>query len=95
MVFIFYRPKNQYIKEEGKTRMQELKDLDWIGFALWAIGLCLFLLGISFGGDLLTWWDTFHIYTDGKNPLTCLQEEWRNHRHDSPWYSLRNRDGLL
>jgi len=55
MVFIFYRPKNQYIREEGKTRMQEIKDLDWIGFALWTVALCLFLLGISFGGDLLTW----------------------------------------
>jgi len=55
MVFLFYRPKNQYIKEEGKTRLQEVKDLDWIGFALWTIALCLFLLGISFGGDLLTW----------------------------------------
>lgn len=55
MSFLFYRPKNQYIREEGKTRIQEIKDLDWIGFALWTAALCLFLLGISFGGDLLTW----------------------------------------
>lgn len=56
MVFFLYHPKNQYIREEGKTRMQEVKDLDWIGFFLCAVGLCLFLLGISFGGNELPWY---------------------------------------
>jgi hypothetical protein len=66
MVFLFYRPKNQYIKEEGKTRLQEIKDLDWVGFALWTVGLCLFLLGISFGGDLLAWYGhCFIVLQDG------------------------------
>jgi hypothetical protein len=55
MVFLFYRPKNQYIKEEGKSRFQELADLDWVGFALWTAGLLLFLLGISFGGNQMPW----------------------------------------
>lgn len=56
MVFIFYHPKNQYIREEGKTRLQEVADLDWVGFLLTAGGLCLFLLGISFGGNQLPWY---------------------------------------
>lgn len=56
MVFLFYHPRNQYIKEEGKTRLQEAADLDWIGFFLCAGGLCLFLLGISFGGNQLAWY---------------------------------------
>jgi hypothetical protein len=55
MVFLFYRPKNQYIKEEGKSRLQEVADLDWVGFALWTAGLLLFLLGISFGGNQMPW----------------------------------------
>ncbi|EXJ66790.1 uncharacterized protein A1O5_09985 [Cladophialophora psammophila CBS 110553] len=55
LVLFFYHPKNQYIREEGKSRFQELADMDWVGFALCAVGLCLFLLGISFGGNLLPW----------------------------------------
>ncbi|OCK73657.1 trichothecene efflux pump [Lepidopterella palustris CBS 459.81] len=55
LVFLFYRPKNQYIREEGKTRLQEIVDLDWIGLFLCGTGLCLFLLGISFGGNQLAW----------------------------------------
>jgi MFS family permease len=57
LIFFFYRPKNQYIKEAGKTRWQEVKDLDWIGMFLWGAGLTLFLLGISFGGNQLAWYD--------------------------------------
>ncbi|KAK7894311.1 hypothetical protein LTR67_006072 [Exophiala xenobiotica] len=55
LVLFFYHPKNQYIREEGKSRLQELADMDWVGFFLCAVGLCLFLLGISFGGNLLPW----------------------------------------
>jgi hypothetical protein len=55
MVFLFYRPNNQYIKEEGKSRLQEVAGLDWVGFALWTAGLLLFLLGISFGGNQMPW----------------------------------------
>jgi predicted MFS family arabinose efflux permease len=57
LVLFFYHPKNQYIREEGKSRLQELADMDWVGFFLCAVGLCLFLLGISFGGNLLPWYD--------------------------------------
>jgi hypothetical protein len=55
MVFIFYRPQNQYIKEEGRTRLQEMADLDWIGIFLYGAGVVLFLLGISFGGSEMPW----------------------------------------
>ncbi|KAF2808136.1 trichothecene efflux pump, partial [Mytilinidion resinicola] len=54
-VFLFYRPKNQYIIEEGKTRRQELWDLDWIGFFLYGNGLLFLLLGISFGDNVFPW----------------------------------------
>ncbi|OCK77078.1 MFS general substrate transporter [Lepidopterella palustris CBS 459.81] len=29
LIFLFYRPKNQYIKVAGRTRFQEVMDLDW------------------------------------------------------------------
>ncbi|KAF2493645.1 trichothecene efflux pump, partial [Lophium mytilinum] len=54
-VFLFYRPKNQYIIEEGKTRRQEIWDLDWVGFFLYGNGLLFLLLGISFGDNVFPW----------------------------------------
>lgn len=54
-VFLFYRPVNQYIREEGKTRLQQLKSTDLVGILLWTAGLVLFLLGISFGGTRYPW----------------------------------------
>jgi len=54
-VFLLYRPKNQYIIEEGKTRWQEIWDLDWLGFFLYGNGLLFLLLGISFGGGVFEW----------------------------------------
>ncbi|KAI9735349.1 MAG: hypothetical protein M1818_006544 [Claussenomyces sp. TS43310] len=55
MIFLFYRPQNQYIREEGRTTLQEIGDLDWVGFFLYGSGILLFLLGISFGGSLWPW----------------------------------------
>ncbi|KAK1762784.1 trichothecene efflux pump [Phialemonium atrogriseum] len=55
LVFFFYHPINQYIKEENKTRLQQAMSLDWVGFFLLLSGLVLFLLGISFGGNVFPW----------------------------------------
>ncbi|KAF2500031.1 MFS general substrate transporter [Lophium mytilinum] len=55
LVFFFYRPMNQYIREEGKTQWQQCADLDWLGFFLLTAGLTLFLLGITFGGHGFPW----------------------------------------
>lgn len=57
MVVFFYHPVNQYIIEEGKTKWQQVKSLDWIGVFLFATGLVLFLLGLSFGGTKYPWFD--------------------------------------
>jgi MFS family permease len=50
LVFLFYRPINQYIRHEDETIMQQIAALDWVGLFLLISGLVLFLLGISFGG---------------------------------------------
>jgi hypothetical protein len=55
LVFLFYRPINQFIREEGKTPYQQFLSLDWVGFFLLVAGLLLFLLGISFGGHFYPW----------------------------------------
>ena len=55
LVFFFYHPMNQYIREEGKSIWFQVKHLDYIGTFLLTSGLVLFLLGISFGGTTFPW----------------------------------------
>lgn len=56
LVFFFYHPINQFIHEEGKSKLDQVKELDWVGLALFASGLTLFLLGIAFGGTIFPWY---------------------------------------
>ncbi|KAF9768778.1 hypothetical protein IL306_013874 [Fusarium sp. DS 682] len=39
----------------GKTRMQQTKELDWIGIFLYTTGCVLFLVGLSWGGTTYPW----------------------------------------
>ncbi|KAJ4263814.1 hypothetical protein NW762_005847 [Fusarium torreyae] len=39
----------------GKTRMQQTKELDWIGMFLFLAGCVLFLVGLSWGGTTYPW----------------------------------------
>lgn len=55
LVFFFYRPMNQYIKEAGKTRFNQLMECDFIGTFLFVVGSVLFLVGLSFGGGQYPW----------------------------------------
>ncbi|KAF2817035.1 trichothecene efflux pump [Mytilinidion resinicola] len=55
LVFFFYHPINQYIHEEGKTTIDQLKETDFIGTFLYIAGIVLFLWGISVGGSLYAW----------------------------------------
>lgn len=61
LTLFFYHPVNQYITEEGKTKWQQVKSLDWIGVFLFAAGLVLFLLGLSFGGNKYPWFDPYPV----------------------------------
>lgn len=55
LCILFYHPVNQYIVEEGKTRWQQIQRFDFLGIFLFAAGLVLFLLGLSFGGTTYPW----------------------------------------
>jgi len=47
---LFYRPPSfRQLHGSERTRMQELKRVDWIGMLLIVAGLVLFLLGVSWG----------------------------------------------
>lgn len=47
---------NQYIHEEGKSRLDQVRESDWIGIFLFIAGIVLVLVGISFGGTKYPWY---------------------------------------
>ncbi|KIX03612.1 uncharacterized protein Z518_07165 [Rhinocladiella mackenziei CBS 650.93] len=56
LVIIFYWPPGFIgLHPEGKTRMQQFKELDFVGLLLFGGGLTSFLLGVSFGGNPYDW----------------------------------------
>jgi hypothetical protein len=55
MYFFFYFPPTFHMKFSNRTKMQQLKDLDYFGVFLFAAGLLLFLMGLSWGGSVYPW----------------------------------------
>jgi hypothetical protein len=39
----------------GKSQLQRVKELDWVGIILMAVGVVLFLMGVAFGGAEFSW----------------------------------------
>lgn len=59
LLWAFYRPPDFKMKHrlDGKTKMQLLAELDYVGIFLFTAGGVLFLLGINFGGRQYAWKD--------------------------------------
>ncbi|KAK5203332.1 hypothetical protein LTR41_010975 [Exophiala xenobiotica] len=56
LVFIFYWPPGFLgLHPEGKSRLQQFRELDFVGVFLFASGLTLFLLGITWGRNPYPW----------------------------------------
>jgi MFS family permease len=57
LVVVFYRPPNFHTKHrtDGKTRWQLVKQMDYVGFALFSLGCILFLIGVNWGGRQYDW----------------------------------------
>lgn len=49
MVLFYYPPDFRQLHGNERTRMEEIKRIDWVGMFLLVAGLVLFLLGISLG----------------------------------------------
>ncbi len=48
--FFFYHPPSfRQLHGNDRTRMEEIKRIDWVGAFLLVAGLVLFLLGVSWG----------------------------------------------
>ncbi|TXC06809.1 hypothetical protein FocTR4_00010192 [Fusarium oxysporum f. sp. cubense] len=52
--FLYHPPTFSQL-HVGKTRIQQTKELDWIGMSLFTTGCVLFLVGLSWGGTTYPW----------------------------------------
>lgn len=52
--FLYHPPSFEQL-HVGKTRLQQTKELDWIGIVLYVSGCVLFLIGLSWGGVAYAW----------------------------------------
>ncbi|KAJ9614616.1 hypothetical protein H2200_002753 [Cladophialophora chaetospira] len=58
LVVVFYWPPGFIgLHPDGKSRIQQIKELDFVGLTLFGGGLTTFLVGVSFGGNPYSWRD--------------------------------------
>lgn len=58
LYFFFYHPPTYtQLHVQGKTKWQQVKELDYVGMFLFVAGSVLFLVGISWGGTTRPWTD--------------------------------------
>ena len=57
LVVLFYKPPNFHTKhrQDGKTRWELFKQMDFVGIGLFALGCILFLIGVNWGGRQYEW----------------------------------------
>ncbi|KAH6679631.1 fungal trichothecene efflux pump [Halenospora varia] len=55
LYFFFYHPPTFEMKYRSRSKMQVLKDFDFVGCLLFTAGLLLFVMGLSWGGGLYAW----------------------------------------
>lgn len=55
LLFFFYHPPSFQLLHKNRSRMDQLKRLDFVGLALFISGLVLFLMGLSWGGQSYPW----------------------------------------
>ena len=56
LYFFFYHPPTyEMLHVGGKSRIKQLKTLDWLGILLFTAGLTVFLIGLNWGGSSYPW----------------------------------------
>ncbi|KAF2492222.1 MFS general substrate transporter [Lophium mytilinum] len=53
--FLFYRPPNFSMKHGGRSKVQYIKQFDYVGAFLFIAGMLFFIMGLSWGGSLHPW----------------------------------------
>ncbi|KAK3673263.1 hypothetical protein LTR78_006808 [Recurvomyces mirabilis] len=54
-VMFYHPPSYKLLHVGGKSKMQQLKEFDWIGSVLFTAGLTVFLIGLNWGGTVYPW----------------------------------------
>jgi hypothetical protein len=54
-ILFYFPPTYTQLHVTGKSKMQQLKSLDFIGIFLFVVGLALFLVGLNWGGGVYPW----------------------------------------
>ncbi|KAK5115251.1 hypothetical protein LTR62_001451 [Meristemomyces frigidus] len=54
-LFFYFPPSYKLLHVGGKSKMQQLKEFDWIGSVLFTAGLTIFLIGLNWGGGTYSW----------------------------------------
>lgn len=56
-LYLCYHPPSFETKHHGSshTRLGLIRDFDWIGLAIFVIGVTLFIIGLNWGGTLHPW----------------------------------------
>ncbi|KAF9766897.1 hypothetical protein IL306_000622 [Fusarium sp. DS 682] len=55
LVSLFYKPVNQYIRVDGRTRWQQFLGMDWVGQLLILVAVVLLGVGVEIGGITYLW----------------------------------------
>ncbi|TKA69436.1 hypothetical protein B0A49_03776, partial [Cryomyces minteri] len=55
LFFFFYHPPNFQLLHKNRSKMEQLKRMDFVGFALFTGGLAIFIMGLSWGGTSYPW----------------------------------------
>ncbi|KAH7406631.1 fungal trichothecene efflux pump [Phaeosphaeria sp. MPI-PUGE-AT-0046c] len=53
--FCYFPPTYEMLHVGGKSKMKQLKTLDWLGILLFSTGLVVFLIGMNWGGSAYPW----------------------------------------
>ncbi|KAF2634970.1 MFS general substrate transporter, partial [Massarina eburnea CBS 473.64] len=72
LIFTYYPPTfHTKHKNDGKTKLQLIKEIDYIGLLLFISGCVLFLLGINYGGRQYAW-SSAHVVAPMVIGVLCL-----------------------
>ncbi|KAH3987503.1 hypothetical protein HBH98_024900 [Parastagonospora nodorum] len=53
--FCYHPPTYEMLHVGGKSKMKQLRTLDWLGIFLFSTGLVVFLIGMNWGGSAYPW----------------------------------------
>lgn len=103
---MYHPPTYKQLHVEGKSKWQQVKELDFVGMFLFITGTVLFLIGLSWGGSAYPWKSAAVICTTVIGGLLivvlgfygmsfCLVQEMPLTGHTESWISSRGRSALI